>query len=156
MPNNYNSDIITKTTTPLTQQSAGLVNGDDLSGQILYATCQITTNSTWTANDTIQLCDLPVGAVVIPQLSHLNSNALGTTLTFNVGDAGDVDRYAAGISKSAGGQVGFGSTTTQPAAAIAPYRIDSEANRRLFATISSASAVTNNLPLVVTLAYRRK
>lgn len=155
---NFLSDLRTKAEAAKSKLGSGLVNGDDKSGVVLYATCIVTTSNAWAANDTIELVDLPDGAVVIPQLSHINSNALGTTLTFNVGDSLVPARYAAGVSKSAGGQVSFASTTTQPAASLAPYRLapDVPRDNRIIATVASANTITNALPVVFTIAYRAK
>jgi hypothetical protein len=134
--------------------SNGISNGDDISGILLLATTHYTLLGTEVATDTIELLDLPPGGVLVPQLSDVTSPDPGTTLTFHVGDAGDVDRYANGIVQSAGGKVGFTSGTL-PAAVGAPYR-DNTKGTRIFATIASANTLTAGAKLTFTIAYRAK
>lgn len=155
----YSSDLITKAAAAQTKQFNGLVNADDKSGIVLYATCIVTILTAWAVGDTVQLVDLPPGAVVIPQLSHITSNAPGTNLTLDIGDSLVTGRYALNLAKTAGGQSSFGSTAVQPAAAIAPYRTDPllKTDKRVFATIKTGTTgLTNLTPLVVTIAYRGK
>ena len=150
---NFKSDLITKGEAALLAQSDGVRDGDDLAGVLLIATAIVTLAGTEAANDTIQLVDLPAGAVVVPQLSHVTGADPGTTLTLDIGDAGDTDRYADGIVLSAGGQVAFCSATL-PAAVAAPYRLTGAT--RIYATVASAASLTAAVKLVVTIAYRVK
>ena len=152
----FDSTIITKQkAVDSGRQSLGLVDGDDVSGVVLMATAIYTLAGSEAANDTIQLVDLPVGAVVVPQLSSCTSSAdPGTTLTLNVGDAADVDRYAQGIVLSSGGSIPF-TNTNIPAAVATPYRVAS-ANTRVYCTVASAASLTATVKLVFTIAYRVK
>lgn len=149
---NFKSDIITAK--DQINISAKMVDGDKTGGLLLFATAIVTTTAAMAANDTIQLFDLPPQAVVVPQLSHVTCSAdPGTTLTLDVGDAGDADRYADGVVLSSGGQVAFCSAT-MPAAVATPYKPTE--TTRIVAKIDSAASVTADVKLVFTVAYRMR
>jgi hypothetical protein len=153
----FNSSIITKTlAVDSGRQSAGLVDGDDVTGVVLMATVNYTLAGTEATSDTIQLVDLPLGAVVLPQNSYCTTSAdPGTTLTFNVGDAGSATRYANGIVLSAGGCIPF-TNTNIPTAACTQYRIATQTNQRIIATVASAASLTAAVKVTFTIAYRVK
>jgi len=153
----FNSSIITKQlAVDSGRLSTGLVDGDDVTGVVLMSTISYTLAGTEAANDTIQLVDLPLGAVVVPQLSYCTTSAdPGTTLTLKVGDAADDDRYASGIVLSAGGAVPF-TNTNIPAAVATPYRIATTANQRIVCTVASAASLTAAVKVIFTIAYRVK
>ncbi|KKK90308.1 hypothetical protein LCGC14_2724340 [marine sediment metagenome] len=59
---------------------------------------QVTSEEGLTAgNMTVQMVTMPKGAIVNEHLSYLQWNVLGTTVTFDVGDGDDQDRYMAAI-----------------------------------------------------------
>lgn len=162
----FKSDIITKKEAASLKQSDGLVNGDDVSGTLLYATAKVALPNTTAANDTLPLFDLPPGAVLVPQLSHVAyKTAPSSTFTLDVGDDGiasingstavdpDQDRYADGMNlATANSVVGF-CTPTIPDAAANPLR--ARVPLRIIAkvaTIGTAVATT----LTFTIAYRVK
>lgn len=149
---NFKSDIVTALDS--IKVSDKMVDGGKIGGLLLYATAVVTTTAAMSANDTFQLFDLPPQAVIVPQLSHVTCSAdPGTTLTVDVGDAGDTDRYADGIVLSSGGQVSF-TSATMPAAVATPYQ-PTEATR-VTAKIDSAASVTADVKLIFTIAYRIK
>ena len=149
---NFKSDLITAN--DQVNISDKVVNGDRTGGLLLYATAIYTLLATEAANDTIQLFDLPAGAVIVPQLSHATCSAdPGTALTFDIGDAGDVDRYANDILLAAGGQVAF-TAGTMPAGVAAPYQ--PTAQTRVYATVVTATSLTAAVKVVFTIAYRVK
>jgi hypothetical protein len=49
------------------------------------------------ANDWFNIYKLKVGQTIIPGMSYCTHDSGGTTLTLNVGDSTDPDRYASGI-----------------------------------------------------------
>ena len=137
--------------------STGVVNGDDANGKLTVATAQVTLTSATAANDILTLIPaglLPIGAVVVPQLSSVTCSDPGTTLTLDIGDAGDTDAYADGIVLSTGGQVAF-TSGTKPAAVASPIRLAAAADA-IYATVMSADTVTNNTVLTFLIAYRSK
>jgi hypothetical protein len=140
--------------------SNGITNGDDLSGLVLYATTHYVITAGDATNDTIELADLPPGAVPIPQLSDVCASAdPGTTYTLDVGDDGDADRYAAGLALGAlatGGRLGFVPAAGAPPAGVgSPYR-DNAKPTRVRAKLTTVSAPAAGVKLTFTIAYRAK
>jgi hypothetical protein len=117
---------------------------------LLYANLTYTL-AALAANDVIELFNLPPGAEIVPQLSHVTSADPGTTLTLDIGDAGDADRYADGISLNSGGQVAFCSGTL-PVAYATPFHDNKETMIR--ALVTAATTITAGVKLVFTIAYR--
>lgn len=149
---NFKSDLITAN--DQIAISDKVVNGDRTGGLLLYATAIYTQVNTEAANDTIQLFDLPAGAVIVPQLSHVTlSGDPGTALTMDVGDAADPNRYADTVVLSSGGEVKFNSGT-MPAAATVPYQ--PTAQTRIYATVKTATSLSGSPKIVFTIAYRVK
>ena len=152
MPN-FKSDLITaKDGTG--NLSNRVIDGDRTGGILLLATAIYTLLGTEAGNDTIELCDIPPGAVIVPQLCHVTGADPGTTLTLDIGDADNPDGLADGIVLSAGGQVAFCSGTL-PAEATAPVRAGNT-GRRILATVASADTLTPGVKLAFTIAFRAK
>jgi len=150
----YTSNLIAKQAAASTGQSGGIRDADDLSGTLLYATAIVTLDHAMAANDTIQLADLPAGAVVVPQLSHVTGATTATSsLTLDIGDALIPNRYAQVLDVTAAGQHAF-CAGTLPAAAATPYRLPDPT--RVHATVHAASGVNTGVQLAVTIAYRVK
>lgn len=149
MPN-FKSNLVTARES-LNYSDKAAVDGIRTGAGILLATVSYTLLGTEAANDTIQLFDLPAGAEIVPQLSHATCADPGTTLTLDIGDAGNTDRYADGIVLNSGGQVAFCSATL-PEAVVTPY-LASE-NLRVYATVATANTLTANVVIVFTIAYR--
>ena len=151
MPN-FKSDLITTRELPEFSDKAG-VDGIRTGATVLYALATYTLLGTEAANDTLQLLDLPIGCELVPQLSTVICADPGTTLTLDIGDSGDADRYADGIVLSAGGIVNFASATV-PAAVATPYLVSTLT--RVVALVASAATLTATTKLVFTIAYRIK
>lgn len=162
----YKSDIVTTNAAAKLAQSSGLVNGDDLTGDMRIAQPSYTLLGTEATGEYIELFRLPPGAVIIPQNSSVQCSAdPGTTLTLDIGDTGssaqpgfdavvsDEDRYADGIVLSAGGLVGFCSTGV-PVGAVTPFRPKVE--NLIRAKVDSANTLTAGVKLTFTIVYRIK
>jgi len=127
-----------------TAQNSGLLKdrvkeGANVSGGLKSLQAAYTLAGSEAANDVLYLAKLPSGAMVIPSLSSVYCPDPGTTLTLDVGDEADADRYADAIVLSAGGSVKFDSVL--PVAAItAPYRLTVEG--WVLATVASASSLS--------------
>lgn len=137
--------------------STGVRNGDDANGKLTVATAQVTLTSATDAADILTLIPaglLPIGAVVVPQLSSVTCSDPGTTLTLDIGYAANPDAYADGIVLSAGGQIAFTSGTL-PAAVTTPVRIEGAADA-IYATVMTASTITDATVLTFLIAYRSK
>lgn len=139
-----NSDLIAAQVAARTGLSAGIVNGDDNGGDLRFYNVEVAFTSGVTANDTFQLFDLPPGAVIVPELSKIiASGDPGTTLTMDVGDAGDPDRYCDGANLgalSAAGVVEF-TAPAIPAAVFTPYRPTDVT--RIYATAATVGTNSN-------------
>jgi len=76
-----------------TAQNADLVasnpNGSLLTGDVKFAQCSYTTTGTTAAADVLYLAKLPVGAIVIPGLSFVDTEDCGTDISIKVGDSDD-------------------------------------------------------------------
>ncbi|KKM71363.1 hypothetical protein LCGC14_1431370 [marine sediment metagenome] len=71
---------------------------------------QVTSEEALTAgNMTVQMVKVPKGTIINPVLSYLEWEDLGTTVTFDVGDGDNQDRYCSGI---VGGTASTGGVTT--------------------------------------------
>ncbi|BCU77960.1 hypothetical protein [Luteolibacter sp. LG18] len=157
MPNNYKSDLVTKQEAAAQMQSAGVRDGDDLAGHLLYATAVVTagvggsTPVVPAAGDTLQLVDLPAGAVVVPQLSHV-TGAVSGTLVLDIGDAGTSNRF--GKVSMTGNAAATFSSNGLASAAVTPARLTDPV--RMIATLGTVTSVPGGTKLVVTIAYRVK
>ena len=152
----FNSDLVTKQAAALLKSSDGVRDGDDFAGNVKMATAHVTLTGSTAAADIINIIPaelVPVGAVVVPQLCTVTCGDPGTTLTLDIGDALDTDRYADGIALSSGGCINF-CTATKPAAVATPYRIPEQA--AIYATVASADTITNGTVLTFVIAYRSK
>lgn len=150
------SDLATKQAAALLKSSDGVRDGDDFCGSLKVATAHVTLTSATAAADILTIIPaelVPVGAVVVPQLCSVTSADPGTTLTLDIGDADDTDRYADGIVLSSGGQIAFCSGT-KPAAVGTPFRITEQG--AIYATVASAATVTDATVLTFVIAYRSK
>lgn len=146
------SDIITAREALAYSDKTG-ADGIKIGANILLATAVITLASTTAANDLFELVDLPAGVEVVPQLSHVTLANPGTTLTVDIGDDLDDDRYADGIVLSAGGRIPFASTAATVGDAVAnPHK--TKATTRIRAKVMTASAINANVKAVFTIAYR--
>jgi hypothetical protein len=100
-----------------TEQNADLVasnpNGSLLTGDVKYAQCSYTTTSTTAADDVLYLAKLPVGAIVIPGLSFVDTEDCGTDISITIGDS-DVDAYSTAISLGTAGRIAFASGIAGP------------------------------------------
>ena len=143
----FKSDIVTA------KETLKLSSAQHSTGEILLLQTAIVTLTGATAtNDTIQVIDLPPGATVVPALSSVTCSAdPGTTLTLDVGDAENGDRFADGIVLSAGGQIAF-TSGTMPLDAITPAR--ETALNRVVALVASASTITDGTKLIFNLALK--
>lgn len=158
---NINSDLATKQAAAKQDHSAGIIHGDDAMGIILFATAKVTVPSTAAVDDTLTLVPAeacPVGAVVIPQLSHVYCvTDPGTALTLDIGTAADPDKFSDALALTTagttGGAVSFSASGTAPAAIATPYRFSEQ--EAILATVKVATSL-NETVIVFTIAYRAK
>jgi hypothetical protein len=145
----YTTDLVDKGNA--TDAASGIINGDDISGSLMVATATYTLLGTEISGQTIQVTPpLPAQIVVVPDLCSVSCNDPGTTLTIDVGDADDRDRYADGITLSNGGTVAFASGV----AAVTPHRPSSA--QSLVAYIDTAASLSAAAKLTFVVVYRGK
>jgi 3D (Asp-Asp-Asp) domain-containing protein len=124
----------------------------DSAGKVRYATVEYTLAGTEAATDTINLATLKVGAKVIPHLSEVYVENPGTALVFDIGDAGDADRYVDGLTVSAGGFFRWSEGGTAAATANSLYEIAS-GNEDIVLTVGTATSLTADQDLLFLIAY---
>jgi len=145
----YTTDLVDKGNA--TDPSSGIINGDDIGGSLMVATATYTLLGTETSGKTIQVTPpLPAQIVVVPDLCSVSCEDPGTTLTIDVGDEDDRDRYADGIVLSSGGTVRFGSGT----AAVTPHRPST--GQAIIAYIDTAATLSAGKKLTFVVVYRGK
>jgi hypothetical protein len=133
---------------PLQRVSAPKVTVVDTTGAGLPS---LRVLGTETSGKTIQVTPpLPAQIVVVPDLCSVSCEDPGTTLTIDVGDEDDRDRYADGIVLSSGGTVRFGSGT----AAVTPHRPST--GQAIIAYIDTAATLSAGKKLTFVVVYRGK
>lgn len=72
-------------------------NSAIITGRLVHVSALITTTAAWAAGELVSIASLPIGAVLIPELCRVSSEACGGNGTAfdTIGDAGDDDRYSA-------------------------------------------------------------
>lgn len=103
------------------------------------------------AADTINFCTLPAGAVV--QEVILSSDGdLGTTFTFDVGDASDVDRFIDGaVMTNATGSIDRLGNVVGSAATGPGYAYTAETD--IIGTVVTAAAGTTDATITLTIIF---
>lgn len=101
------------------------------------------------ANDTANLFVVPAGYRAVPNLWHINCEALGTTATLHIGTAADADCIAASVdvhavaSVNATGGVEWLTPTT------------TTATTTFIATLASATALTAGKKIVIRAVFAK-
>ena len=127
--------------------------GKDLTGNVVYAKCSYTTTATDAAADVLRLVQLPAGAVVIPSLSSISTEDLGTDINVTIGDldgAGDADRYSTAVSLATAGAKAFVDGVAGPN----PHALASEAWITATLVDAGSISITADKDLTVWVAYR--
>lgn len=118
---------------------------------VRYKKANYTSIATQAANDTINLVKLPKGAKVIPELSFIRRDgAAAATLTIDVGDSGDADRYSDGFNAAAAGSQAF-ITPAVPDGAINPYTLTAETT--IVAKIATIETPAAGVEIEFLIAY---
>lgn len=118
---------------------------------VKYKKASYTSIATQAANDTINLCILPAGCRVIPELSYIRRDgAAAAALTIDVGDASDADRYSDGFNAAAAGSQNL-TTPAVPDGAINPYTLT--ADTVIVAKIATITTPAANVEIEFLIAY---
>jgi len=128
-----------------------------IEGAVQYARCVVPLTTDNAATDVIDLIELPVGATVLPELSFIlvTDDATSGSLTIDIGDSVDGDRYADGIDCSAEGRVYFTAvaSTTVPAGLHNRHKT-TDTTRLIRATLATFTATIEAGELIVVIAYK--
>jgi hypothetical protein len=100
-------------------------------GRVRVKTFSFTTPAGLLANDTLNLCELPVGAHVIG--GRLVHGAMGASATLSIGISGAVGKYLSAYNIAAAGQTDFANTVALNT------MTELTADERIFATMSGAA-----------------
>jgi len=109
------------------------------------------------SSNTLGVCDLPVGAIVLPELCRIVNEASmggGTLAVTKIGDAEDDDRYSAtsfSINASTAGQALITPNIADGVIARTPV---TAATKRIIATFTTGSAPTAGKKIKFIIAYR--
>lgn len=118
---------------------------------VKYKKASYTSIATQAANDTINLCILPAGCRVIPELSYIRRDgAAAAALTIDVGDASDADRYSDGFNAAAAGSQNL-TTPAVPDGAINPYTLT--ADTVIVAKIATITTPAADVEIEFLIAY---
>lgn len=110
------------------------------------------------ADDIINVCELPKGARVIPELSSIyipDSSSGSGTLVVDVGDndtTPDQDRYSDGLTLSAGGFFAFTAGGTVASASTSTYLVEGN-NTYLQVKIITATSIDTDVTAQFTVVY---
>ena len=130
---------------------ANRLESKDVEFTVKYKKASYTSIATQAANDTINLCILPAGCRVIPELSYIRRDgAAAAALTIDVGDAGDADRYSDGFNAAAAGSQAF-TTPAVPDGAINPYTLT--ADTVIVAKIATITTPAADVEIEFLIAY---
>lgn len=110
------------------------------------ATAEFTMPASVAADDLIAICNVPCGARVLPQLSHIISEDVGT-LQLTVGTQDMADAYSASLTVTAAGTYQL----TKGSLAVSGKPMDS--TTMLYAKVGDTPAVTAGKKLVFAIAY---
>lgn len=125
-----------------------------IGGFVQYAKCVVTTTADNDAADEIDLVELPLGAVVLPELSFIivTDDMSSGAVTIDIGDSDTVDRYCDGANCAAVGTVQFLAPAI-PDALLTEHRVTAD-TRLIKATMATMAATIEAGQFVVILAYK--
>jgi hypothetical protein len=134
------------------------VDGNLATGDIRYFEATYTCNGTEAASlDNIVVGDVPVGAVVLPEMCRVSNEASmggGTLAIPTLGDALDVDRYSAtsvAINSTTAGSTAF---TPAVATSVLPRFVVTAATRTILAAFTRVTAPTAGKKISFLITYR--
>ena len=110
------------------------------------ATAEFTMPASLAADDLIAICNVPCGARVLPQLSHVISEGVGT-LQLTVGTKEAADAFSASLTVTAAGTYQL----TKGSQAVSTGPVD--AVTMVYAKVGGTPAVTAGKKLVFAIAY---
>lgn len=152
---NTNSNLAALAASVVNDPSA-TTSGIDLGAIVLFARGRVTCPATPSTSDTLTLLaanQLPVGAIVMPELSYIYSvTDPGTALAVDIGTASNVDVYADNLSMTAAvTKYNFAASGTAPLGITAPAAVSTQ--EAVIATVVTSTDVVETV-LEFAIAYR--
>ncbi|MGA0207754.1 MAG: hypothetical protein ACO3LT_08195 [Ilumatobacteraceae bacterium] len=156
------TDLVTTSTELAHERGSGLIGGGAI--RLIRSTYTTTTGTDETSGDTIEIANIPVGAVVLPHLSWFYHEAVAATAwNMSIGDSTDVDRYAKSIDLAATSGVRpfividydstlGGEVSAWPDGVFTPHTA-TEATRTIIATLGTITGPTASKKIVFAIAY---
>jgi len=123
-----------------------------ITGKMRFATIPYTLVGTEAANDIINLVQLKEGAVVYPSSSRVVCEDPGTALTIDIGFASNDDALTDGLALTTAHDLTFTAGGTATAQQYVPVAL-AHADRLIFATVKTATALTAGAKLLFLIAY---
>jgi hypothetical protein len=128
-----------------------------IEGAVQYVTVKVPLTTDNAQSDVIELIELPVGAILLPELSKVlvTDDATSGALTLDIGDSSDADRYADGVNCASAGTVDFTSvvSTTVPAGLHTRHEVTST-TRLVTLTLATFTATIEAGELIVVIAFK--
>lgn len=154
--------MATLKTNEASKQDAGLlsarVQGNIATGDIRYIEATyVATGSEAATGDVIDITDVPVGAVVLPEKCLVaNEASLGGSAVAlaTIGDAVDADRYSATSISVHSSNAAVQAVTPAIGTSVIPRFVVTEATKRIQAAFSRTNAITAGKKIVFSIAYR--
>lgn len=145
MPKHYTENAKQVDNT-LTGASSARLSGRMASGSVVLAQASYTMTGTEAVGDTINICHLPVGAVLVPHLSQIRHESLGTELSLSVGTQKESTVFSNQLDLKSNNATTF----VAGAAALKPLSMDSG---WVIATITKAIDPTESKKMQFWIAY---
>ncbi len=128
------------------------------SAQVLhFEAVYTTTGSEAASGDTIAICDLPIGAVVLPELCRVSNEASvgGSVVAIpTIGDAVDADRYSATSISIHSSNAADQAVTPNVADGVITRTPIVAATKRIVAAFSRTNALTAGKKIKFLIVYR--
>lgn len=121
-------------------------------GKVRYAIVPYVVVGTEAAVDVLSIVQLKEGAVPIPSLSRVVSEAGGTALVIDIGFASDPDALSDGLTLTTAGDRAFTAGGTPVAAQYNPQPL-AYADRVITATVVTATTLTAGAKLLFLVAF---
>lgn len=136
---------------------AALPDNTAITGEPVRFTAKYVPTGAEVTLDVLPIVRLPLGATLITESMRFSSTSVGgTTVAFSqIGDAGSAARYSATSIPLTANQTGTAITPTN-AIMVTPFKIITEANRDILATMTHAGAPSASGAITITGYYLLK
>ncbi len=141
----------------LTLNVKNRIDGDLVTGNVVYAQATYTCSGSETTDDNINVAVLPVGAIPLPELWRVNNEASmggGTLAIAKIGDAADDNRYSATSISINSSTAGTQAVTPAIATSVLPRYVITADTQTVVANFTRVTAATAGKKISFLLAFR--